>query len=211
MSYMDYRQEPEGWDKNKTGLTWDAFKARVEDTNLKWWEKHTADGSYANRTETEIDISGEDFPLGRGNRYGPFIYAPLPVTGKTRWGFQRAEGMKLFLADVAAGALPKKDDRPAPPPRPAPAPPTAREELSLEDDGLSLEDPSAGLELEVEDDGLSLDAEPEAELSLELEAEPTIPAQMEGDDDGLSLEVEPELTLDDEDDVDEWGMPIKKG
>lgn len=137
----------------------------VEKNNQKWWERHTESGDFPSQTETPITTDGGDFPSTAGNRYGPYIYCPMPVSGVTKWGFRRKEGLALFLEDVKAGQLPKGGR-------------TVGKSPALAAPSAAVEgDPFAALDL----------GDPPKEedpfAALDLGQDPMIPAQMEGDDD----------------------------
>jgi hypothetical protein len=226
--YLTFAEEPPSWKDCSNGVSWEDHKKAVENNNGLWWKKHTEDGSYAHRTQTPLNVQGDDFPLGSGNRYGPFIYCPLPVSGYTQWGFQRKEGLDQFLADVEAGKLPT-GGKAAPPPRStakaAPKPAVAAPAADLD---LSADDPFAALDLAVEEPAPTPEEDPFAALDLTTdEPELTFAAQMEGDDEPALVGPGGHDPADDEDaaaflaeaeaagaaeepEVDEWGEVIVK-
>ncbi len=104
--YLLFGAEPPNWNGNGGTLSWEQHKKDVQQNNTLWWKVHTADGNYPHQMETPLGVEGNDFPLGQGNRYGPFIYCPFPLEGVVRWGFRRADGFAAFRLDVENDTLP---------------------------------------------------------------------------------------------------------
>ena len=200
----------------------DEDHARIERDNTVWFTKHTETGEYAHRTETPVAIDGGDFPLGVGNKYGPFIYVPLPVSGITRWGFQREEGLALFLADVKAGTLPKGGKpKDAPPMKPKPV--VAAKEPdpfdALDMGPPYIEGPQPGPEhMEEPDPFAALDTaaadEPDPFAALAPEPAPAPATEPVTAPDGSEDTTVPphdlDLSADEEPEADEWGVVIEK-
>lgn len=195
--YLLYGDEPPQWFTCGNIEPWEDYKKRVQSQNETWWRVHTTDGNYPHQTETPINVEGSDFPLGQGNRYGPFIYCPFPTEGIVRWGFRRADGFAAFKQDVANDSLPKQPRASVPSARSKPA---AKAPEPVPTDVAAAEpDPFADLVMGAP--AAAVEPDPFADLAMgdpkadPAPAEPTFAAQMEGDD-------EPE--------VDEWGEVIQK-
>ena len=105
--YLLYGEQPPDWFTHGNTEPWEDYKKRVQAQNESWWKVHTADGNYPHTTETPLGVEGSDFPLGQGNRYGPFIHCPFPTEGIVRWAFRRADGFAAFRTDLANDSLPK--------------------------------------------------------------------------------------------------------
>lgn len=216
--YLLYGEQPPNWFTHGNTEPWEDYKTRVQAQNESWWKAHTADGNYPHMTETPLGVEGSDFPLGQGNRYGPFIYCPFPTEGIVRWAFRRADGFAAFRTDLANDSLPKGGSaKPVlghepikrkvtakdvaldgPEPKPIQSPPAADIDLSADLDLTAAEpDPFADLDLGSEPTASAVEPDPFADLDMgepEAESAPAEPAQA---DDG-----EPE--------VDEWGEVIVK-
>ncbi|USN16513.1 hypothetical protein POLUDNITSA_00980 [Brevundimonas phage vB_BpoS-Poludnitsa] len=216
--YLLYKDEPPNWHSHGNLEPWEDYKKRIQAQNEMWWKVHTADGNYPHQTTTDLGIEGSDFPLGQGNRYGPFIYCPFPVEGIVRWAFRREDGFAAFRVDLANDSLPKGGSAKAvlshapikrkvtakdvaldgPEPKPIQSPPAADIDLSADLDLTAAEpDPFADLDMGSEPTASAVEPDPFADLDMgepEAESAPAEPAQA---DDG-----EPE--------VDEWGEVIVK-
>ncbi|QHJ75269.1 hypothetical protein DELTA_76 [Brevundimonas phage vB_BsubS-Delta] len=210
--YLLYKDEPPNWHSFGNLEPWEDYKKRIQAQNEMWWKVHTADGNYPHTTETPLGVEGSDFPLGQGNRYGPFIHCPFPTEGIVRWAFRRADGFAAFRTDLANDSLPKggsakavlshepiKAKPAAKKPEPIQSPPPAADiDVSGDLDLTAAEpDPFADLDLGSEPTASAVEPDPFADLDMgepEAESAPAEPAQA---DDG-----EPE--------VDEWGEVIVK-
>ena len=205
--YLLYGEQPPDWFTHGNTEPWEDYKKRVQAQNESWWKVHTADGNYPHTTETPLGVEGSDFPLGQGNRYGPFIHCPFPTEGIVRWAFRRADGFAAFRTDLANDSLPKGGSAKTVLSREpikrkvtakAPEPPAADIDLSGDLDlTAAAPDPFADLDMGSEPTASAVEPDPFADLDMgepEAESAPAEPAQA---DDG-----EPE--------VDEWGEVIVK-
>lgn len=212
--YLLYGAEPPNWHTHGNTEPWEDYKKRVQTQNELWWKVHTGDGNYPHMIDTPLGVEGSDFPLGQGNRYGPFIHCPFPTEGIVRWAFRRADGFAAFKTDLANDSLPKSGrvqgaieaqarmDGKAKPaakkPEPIQSPPAADIDVSGDLDLTAAEpDPFADLDMGSEPTASAVEPGPFADLDMgepEAESAPAEPVQA---DDG-----EPE--------VDEWGEVIVK-
>lgn len=226
--YLLYGEEPKDWKSYGNVKSWDQHKKDTQAQNESWWKVHTADGNYPHQMETPLGVEGSDFPLGQGNRYGPFIYCPFPLEGIVRWGFRRADGFAAFRLDVENDTLPKggaakssamvtrKPKVAAKAPEPVATgaapdltdaahaePPAADLDLSGDLD-LSVDDgdPFADLDMGSEPTASAVEDDPFADLDMgtpEAESAPAEPPQ------AAVTQIEG-----DDDETDEWGEPINK-
>lgn len=216
--YILFLDEPPGWHSNGNTKPWEDHKKEVQTNNAVWLSKRTEGGNYKHQHDTPLNIEGSSFPLGLGNRYGPFVYAPLPLDGVVRWGFQREEGLKQFLADLEADTLPKGGATAiiAPLKRPTPAPakdkPEADPFADLDMGDAAEADPFADLDMAAdpapaaapeEDPWGALDMD--APVTEAVVPEPVSPAPAE------PLPPPPVAdSVDEEPETDEWGAVIVK-
>lgn len=224
--YILFLEEPPSWHNNGNTKPWEDHKKEVQTNNALWLAKRTEGGNYRHQHDTPLNIEGSGFPLGLGNRYGPFVYAPLPLDGVVRWGFQREEGLKQFLADLEADTLPKGGATAITPrlTRPTPAPAKAEPEV----------DPFADLDMGGEAPALlAAAAEADPFADLDMAADPAPSAEPEEDPWGdldmggpVTEAVVPEPvspaplappppppvadSVDEEPETDEWGAVIVK-
>lgn len=210
--YLLYKDEPPNWHSHGNLEPWEDYKKRIQAQNEMWWKVHTADGNYPHQTTTDLGVEGSDFPLGQGNRYGPFIYCPFPVEGIVRWAFRREDGFAAFRVDLANDSLPKggsaktvlshepiKAKPAAKKPEPIQSPPSAADiDVSGDLDLTAAEpDPFAALDMGSEPTASAVEPDPFADLDMDEPEAESAPAEPVQADDG-----EPE--------VDEWGEVIQK-
>jgi len=211
--YLLFGEEPKDWRNHGNVKPWEQHKKDTQAQNEKWWEVHTKDGNYPHQLETPLGIEGSDFPLGQGNRYGPFIYCPFPLEGKVRWAFRRADGFAAFRVDLANDSLPKGGagkpvSMTSAPVRKAPAKtaaasvetPTPAADIDLSGDldlTAAAPDPFADLDMGSEPTASAVEADPFADLDMGEPEADSAPAPAPEADDG-----EPE--------TDEWGVVIEK-
>jgi hypothetical protein len=214
--YLLYGAEPPNWHSFGNTEPWEDYKKRIQQQNELWWKAHTGDGNYPHTMETPLGVEGSDFPLGRDNRYGPFIYCPFPVEGIVRWAFRRADGYAMFRQDVENDTLPKggsgtpkatvpsaRSRAAAKPVEPAPEPtPAADIDLSGDLELTAAEpDPFADLDMGSEPTASAVESAPESDPFADLDMGAAEPE---------SAAAEPAPAAEGEPEVDEWGEVIQK-
>lgn len=232
--YVLFLDEPPGWHNHGNTKPWEDHKKEVQTNNGVWWSKRTEGNNYAHQTETPLTIEGSGFPLGLGNRYGPFIYAPFPLDGKVKWGFQRKDGLDQFLTDVAEDNLPKGGAVPIRPTltKPVVSAKEADPFASLTDDAAEPEvDPFADLDMGTTSEPVSQDPKTQTQVAAiiqtrDMEAAEEDPFAALDMDAPVTEAVVPEPvsaaptpppspppvadSVDEEPETDEWGAVIEK-
>ena len=222
--YLLYGEQPPDWFTHGNTEPWEDYKKRVQAQNESWWKVHTADGNYPHTTETPLGVEGSDFPLGQGNRYGPFIHCPFPTEGIVRWAFRRADGFAAFRTDLANDSLPKGGSaktvlsrepikRKVTAKAPEPVATGAAPDLT---DAAHAEPPAADIDLSGDLDLTAAAPDPFADLDMGSEptasaVEPDPFADLDmGEPEAESAPAEPAQADDGEPEVDEWGEVIVK-